>query len=51
MYIDRSLRIDPKKVKFIDELNFNNCIHLKRKTTSNLLVGITHNKIKFIIHP
>ena len=39
------------KDKFIDELNFKNCVRLKRKTTSKLFVDITYKKIKFIIHP
>ena len=30
MYIDRSLCGDPRKDKMIDELNFKNCMHLKR---------------------
>ena len=30
MCIDRSLRGDPKKDKLIDELNFTNCMHLKK---------------------
>ena len=46
-----SLREDPKKEKLIDELNYKNCMCLKIKTTSKLFVGITNNKIKFIIHP
>ena len=40
MYVDRLLLGDPKKDKFIDELNFKNCIGLKRKTTSKLFVDI-----------
>ena len=35
----------------IDELNFKNCVSLKRKTTRKFFVGITYKKIKFIIHP
>ena len=49
MYIDRSLRSDPKKDKFIDELNFKNCVRLKIKTKSKYFVGIIYKK-KFIIH-
>ena len=49
-YVDRSLRGDPKKDKLIDELNFKNCVRLKRKTTRKLFVGITYKKRKFIIH-
>ena len=51
MYFDRSLRGYPKKDKLIYELNFKNCILLKRKTTSKFFVGLTYKKIKFIIHP
>ena len=50
MYVDRSLSGDPKKYKFIDELNFKNCMRLKRKTTNKLFVGIPYKKIKCIIH-
>ena len=41
MYVDRSLRGDPKKDKLIDELNFTKCMQLKRIQKSNLFVGIT----------
>ena len=51
MYADRSLRGDPRKDKFIDELNFKNCVRLNRKTTSKLFVGITYKKREFIINP
>ena len=51
MYVDRSLRGDPKKYKLIDESNFKNCVRLNRNTTSKLCVGITHKKRRFIIHP
>ena len=51
MYADRSLRGDPMKDKFIDELNFKNFLRLSRNKTSKLFVGITSKKIKFIIHP
>ena len=46
MYVDRSLRGDTKKDNFIDELNFKNCMRLKRKTTSKFFVGITYKKKK-----
>ena len=39
------------KDNLIDELNFKNCVHLRRNTTSKLFVGITYKKIKCIIHP
>ena len=51
IYVDRSLRGDPDKDELIDELNFKNCVSLKRKTTSKLFVGLTYKKRKFIIHP
>ena len=51
MYVKRSLFGDSKKDKFIDELNFKNCMHLKIKTKIKLFVGITYKKRKFIIHP
>ena len=35
----------------IDELNFTNCVHLKRIQKSKFFVGITVKQIKFIIHP
>ena len=38
------------KEKLIDELNFKNCVHLRRNKTSKLFVGITYKKGKFIIH-
>ena len=50
MYADRSLSGDPRKDKFIDELNFKNCLRLRRKKTSKFFVVITQ-KIKFMIHP
>ena len=49
MNVDRSLPGDPKKDNLIDELNFNNCVCLNRKTTSKFFVGI--RKKEFIIHP
>ena len=51
MYVDRSLRVDPKKDKLIDELNFKKCIPLKRILKSKFFVGITNKQRKFIIHP
>ena len=51
MYVDRSSRKDSKKYKFIDELNLENCVYLRRKTTSKLFVGIAYKTINFIIHP
>ena len=41
MYVDRSSRGDTKNDKLINELNFKNCVRLKRNTTSNFFVGIT----------
>ena len=41
MYVDCSLRGDPKKENFIDELKFKNFMRLNIKTTSKLFVGIT----------
>ena len=41
MYVDLLLREDLKKDKLIDELNFNNCMRLKRKKKIKLFVGIT----------
>ena len=51
IYVDRSLRGDPNKYKFIDDLNFTNCIHLNRIQKSKFFVGIAVKQIKFIIHP
>ena len=51
MYVDRSLRGDTKKEKFIDELNFKNCVRSKRNKTSKFSVGITYKRRKFINHP
>ena len=50
MYVDRSLRGDPKKDKFIDELHFKNCMRSKINTTGKFFVGNTVNGEKFIIH-
>ena len=46
MYADRSLRGNPIKYKFIDELNLKNCMCLNRKTTSKFFVGIKYEKKK-----
>ena len=51
MYVNRSLRGDPRKDKLMDKLNFKNCMRFKRKTTSVFFVGITVKRRKFIIHP
>ena len=51
MYVDRSLRGDPKKDKLIDELDFKKCMQLNRIQKSNLFVGITDKQRRFIIHP
>ena len=39
MYVDRSLRGDPKKDKLVDELNFKHFMHFKIKITSKSFVG------------
>ena len=44
MYVDRLSRGYPKKDRFIDELNFKNCMRLKRNTISKFFVGIIHKK-------
>ena len=51
IYVDRSLRGDPKKDKLIDELNFTRCMRLMIIQKSNFFVGITYRQRKFIIHP
>ena len=51
MYVDRSLRGDSKKEKFIDELNFTKCMQLKRIKKNQFFVGSTDKQRKFIIHP
>ena len=51
MYVDLSLRGDPKKDKLIDELNFTNGMHLKRIQKSTFFVVITFKQRKFIIYP
>ena len=50
MYIDRSVRGDPKKNNLIDELKFKKCMCLKINTTCKLFVVITYKKREFIIH-
>ena len=49
MYIDRSLRGDPKKYKLIDELKFKNCMSFKRNKTRKSFVRIKVKGRKFII--
>ena len=51
MYVDRSLRGDPKKDKLIGELNFTKCIQLKIIQKIKFFVGITYKQRNFIIHP
>ena len=51
MYVDRSLRGDANKNKFIDELNFKKCMKLKRLLNRKLFVGITNKQREYIIHP
>ena len=50
IYVDRSLCGDPTKENLIDEINFKNCVRLRKKKTGKFFVGITFKK-KFIIHP
>ena len=42
MYVDRSLRGDPRKEKLIDELNFKKCMQLNRILKRKFFVGITN---------
>ena len=51
IYVDCSLHVHPMEDNFIDELNFQNCMSLRRKTTRKLSLLITYKKRKFIIHP
>ena len=44
MYVDCSLRGDTMKDKLIDEVNFKNCLCLRRKKTSKFFVGIISKK-------
>ena len=46
MYVEHSLSGDPMKDKFIDELNFNNCVRLRRNKSSKLFVGTIYIKKK-----
>ena len=46
MYVDRSFRGDPNKDNLIDDLNFTNCMHLKRIHKSKFLVGVTFKQRK-----
>ena len=50
MYVDPSLRGDPKMDKLMDELSFKNCMRFKRNKTSKYFVGITVKGRNFIIH-
>ena len=50
MYVDLSLRGDPKKDNLIAELNFTKRMQLKRIQKSKFFVGITDKQKKFIIH-
>ena len=51
MYVERSLRGDPKEDKLIDELKFKKCMQLKILQKSKFFVVITDKQRKFIIHP
>ena len=51
MFVDHPSHGDPDMEKLIDELNFKNCIILKRNTTSKFFVGISYKKRRFIINP
>ena len=44
MCVDRSLCGDPKKDKLIDELNFKNCVRLKRNTKASSLLVLNTKK-------
>ena len=46
MFIDRPLRGDPNKDKLIDELNFTNCMHLRRIQKIKFFVVITFKQNK-----
>ena len=50
MYVDHSLRVDQKKDKLMDELNFKKCMWFKINTTGEFFVGITVKGRNFIIH-
>ena len=47
MYVDHSLRGNPKKDKLIYEFNFTNCMHLRRIQKSKFFVGITVKQRRF----
>ena len=49
MYVDSSLRGDPKKDQLMDKFNFKYCMHFKRNKTSKISVGITVKGRNFII--
>ena len=42
---------NPNKDKLTDEINFKNCIRLRRKTESKFFAGIIYKKREFIIYP
>ena len=46
MYVDRSLRGDPKKKMLIDELNSKNCARLNIKKKNKFFVGITYKNVQ-----
>ena len=52
MYVDRSLRGDPKKDKLINQLNFKKCMQLKRiqKTSSLLLLHKNKQSLSLILN-
>ena len=47
MYVDSSLHGDTMKDKMIDELNFKNCLRLRRKKESKFFVGFTLKKVYY----
>ena len=49
MYVECSLRGDPKKGRLIYELNFKSCMRVKRKTKASSLLVL--HKEKFNIYP
>ena len=52
MCVDRSLHGDPKKDKLIDELNFTNCMNIKRIKKASSLLVLQSNKesLSFILN-
>ena len=44
MYVDRSLRRDPMKDKFIDEIKFKNYMRLSRKKKASYLLVLYQNE-------